>query len=85
MTAELLSFRHCGRDSYDRQARGCAESCVGLCGPIVTGYLVEATGSFDSAFVAAGVLALIGATAALTLYHGTLGEMQAVRKLAVAS
>ena len=51
----------------------------GLCAPIVTGYLVAATGSFDSAFVAAGVLALVGATAALTLSRGTLGEQKPAR------
>jgi MFS family permease len=50
----------------------------GLCAPIVTGYLVAWTGSFNSAFVAAGVLALVGATAALTLSHGTIGERPAV-------
>jgi MFS family permease len=48
----------------------------GLCAPIVTGYLVQATGSFDSAFIAAGALALVGATAALTLSRGTLGEVK---------
>lgn len=46
----------------------------GLLAPIVTGYIVAATGSFNSAFVAAGVLALIGAVAALALARGTLGE-----------
>jgi MFS family permease len=46
----------------------------GLLAPIVTGYLVAATGSFNSAFVAAGALALIGAVAALALSRGTLGE-----------
>ena len=46
----------------------------GLLAPIVTGYLVAATGSFSSAFIAAGVLALIGAVAALALARGTLGE-----------
>jgi len=46
----------------------------GLLAPIVTGYIVAATGSFNSAFVAAGVLALIGAVAALALSRGTLGE-----------
>jgi ACS family glucarate transporter-like MFS transporter len=51
----------------------------GLCAPIITGYLVEATGSFDSAFIAAGVLALIGATAALALSRGTIGELPARR------
>jgi cyanate permease len=48
----------------------------GLCAPIVTGYIVSATGSFNSAFIAAGALALIGATAALTLSRGTLGEVR---------
>jgi MFS family permease len=46
----------------------------GLLAPIVTGCLVAATGSFNSAFVAAGALALIGAVAALALARGTLGE-----------
>jgi MFS family permease len=49
----------------------------GLLAPIVTGYLVAATGSFDSAFFAAGVLALVGALAALLLARGTLGETPA--------
>jgi len=40
----------------------------------VTGYVVAATGSFNSAFVVAGALALIGAVAALALARGTLGE-----------
>ena len=47
----------------------------GLLAPIVTGYLVEATGSFNSAFIAAGVLALIGAAAAFGLARGTIGEL----------
>ena len=49
----------------------------GLCAPIVTGYLIEWTGSFNSAFVAAGTLALIGGIAALTLSRGTIGELPA--------
>ena len=46
----------------------------GLLAPIVTGYVVDATGSFDAAFAVAGALALIGAVAALALGRGTLGE-----------
>ena len=46
----------------------------GLLAPIVTGYIVAATGSFDSAFIVAGALALVGAVAALVLARGTLGE-----------
>ncbi len=52
----------------------CWAGTVSLCAPIVTGYLVEATGSFDSAFMAAGALALVGATAALTLSRGPRNE-----------
>jgi MFS family permease len=44
----------------------------GLLAPIVTGYVVAATGSFNTAFVVAGALALVGAVAAL-LARGTLG------------
>jgi MFS family permease len=46
----------------------------GLLAPIVTGYIVAATGSFDSAFIVAGALALVGAVAALVLARGALGE-----------
>ena len=46
----------------------------GLLAPIVTGYVVAATGSFNMAFAVAGALALVGAVAALTLTRGTLGE-----------
>jgi MFS family permease len=45
----------------------------GLLAPIVTGYVVAATGSFNAAFAVAGALALVGAMAAL-LARGTLGE-----------
>ena len=51
----------------------------GLLAPIVTGYLVAATKSFDSAFIAAGVLALAGAAAVLGLARGTIGELPASR------
>ena len=46
----------------------------GLLAPIVTGYVVDATGSFNAAFAVAGALALVGAVAALALGRGTLGE-----------
>jgi ACS family glucarate transporter-like MFS transporter len=49
----------------------------GLLAPIVTGYLVAATKSFDSAFIAAGVLALVGAAAVLGLARGAIGEVPA--------
>ncbi len=46
----------------------------GLLAPIVTGYIVQATGSFSSAFVLAGALSLIGAGVSLVLTRHTLGE-----------
>jgi ACS family glucarate transporter-like MFS transporter len=46
----------------------------GLLAPIVTGYVVAATGGFDAAFAVAGALALVGAMAVLALVRGTLGE-----------
>ncbi len=46
----------------------------GLMAPIVTGYIVQATGSFSSAFVVAGVLSLVGAVASFTMTRHTLGE-----------
>jgi MFS family permease len=49
----------------------------GLLAPIVTGYLVEASGSFSSAFIAGGALALVGAVVTLVLSRGTIGEVSA--------
>jgi ACS family glucarate transporter-like MFS transporter len=49
----------------------------GLLAPIVTGYLVQSTKSFNSAFIAAGVLALVGAAAVIGLARGTIGEAPA--------
>jgi len=39
----------------------------GLCAPIVTGYAIAWTGSYDWAFVIAGILLIAGATATLTM------------------
>jgi cyanate permease len=49
----------------------------GLLAPIVTGYIVAATGSFASAFVLAGVLALIGAALSFGLTRFPLGASDA--------
>jgi ACS family glucarate transporter-like MFS transporter len=46
----------------------------GLLAPIVTGYIVQITGSFSSAFVLAGGLSLIGAAVSFSLTRHTLGE-----------
>jgi MFS family permease len=45
----------------------------GLLAPIVTGYIVALTKSFNSAFFTAGGLALFGAIVVLVLSHGTIG------------
>jgi MFS family permease len=50
----------------------------GLLAPIVTGYIVEATGSFASAFVLAGVLALLGAVLSLVLTGYTLDKAPSI-------
>jgi MFS family permease len=46
----------------------------GLMAPIVTGYIVQVTGSFSSAFVLAGGLSLLGAAVSFALTRHTLGE-----------
>jgi len=46
----------------------------GLLAPIITGYIVQATGSFSSAFMLAGVLSLVGAAVSFTHTRHTLGE-----------
>ena len=51
----------------------------GLLAPIVTGYIVAATGSFGSAFVLAGVLALVGAALSFWLTRFPLGAADAAR------
>lgn len=45
-----------------------------LLAPIVTGYIVQATGSFSAAFVPAGVLSLLGAAVSFTFTRHTLGD-----------
>ena len=50
----------------------------GLLAPVVTGYIVQITGSFSSAFVLAGTLSLVGAAVSFTLTRHTLGEQMPV-------
>ena len=42
----------------------------GLTAPIVTGYVVSATGGYTAAFLAAGALQFVGASSAVLLSHG---------------
>jgi ACS family glucarate transporter-like MFS transporter len=39
----------------------------GILAPIVTGYVIAGTGTFDAAFLIAGLLLLTGATVSLTM------------------
>ncbi len=57
----------------------------GLLAPIITGYIVAATGSFNSAFILAGALALVGAAVSALLTHHTLGEALPARALRTGS
>ena len=50
----------------------------GLMAPIVTGYIVQITGSFSSAFALAGALSLIGAAVSFSFTRHTLGEERPV-------
>jgi len=50
----------------------------GLLAPIVTGYIVQITGSFSFAFILAGVLSLVGAAVSFTTTRYTLGEERPV-------
>jgi len=45
----------------------------GIMAPIVTGYLVNSTGSFTIAFIVCGVLAVLGAVLALVMTRGVIG------------
>jgi MFS family permease len=46
----------------------------GILAPIVTGYVVQYTGSYDSAFVVAGILLIVGAVSALLLTRRPIGD-----------
>jgi MFS family permease len=47
---------------------------AGLIAPIVTGYIVAATGQFDAAFTVAGTLLVVGAVVSLALTRESIGE-----------
>jgi ACS family glucarate transporter-like MFS transporter len=47
---------------------------AGIIAPIVTGYIVAATGRFDAAFAIAGVLLALGAVISFALTRGSIGE-----------
>jgi MFS family permease len=47
---------------------------AGIIAPIVTGYIVAATGQFDAAFTIAGTLLVLGAVICLALTRESIGE-----------
>ena len=56
----------------------------GMLGPIVTGYVVQLSGSFNGTFVVTGILALIGATATLTMTRQPVEAQQQAPERAAA-
>jgi MFS family permease len=55
----------------------------GLMAPIVTGYVISATGSYDMAFAIAGALLITGAASILLLTRRPIGMGAAVEKYAL--
>jgi ACS family glucarate transporter-like MFS transporter len=49
---------------------------IGVVSPIVTGYVVSATGNFNAAFVLAGFALLGGVTVLLAMIKGGIGAEQ---------
>ena len=45
----------------------------GLLAPIITGYVIAATGQYDLAFVIAGCLLVVGMLSSLLLARGSIG------------
>lgn len=54
----------------------------GLAAPIVTGYVVQITGSYTTAFLVAGIFLLLGTTVALTMTRSPIGIAPAESALA---
>jgi MFS family permease len=54
----------------------------GISAPIVTGYVVQATGSFDMAFVVAGALLVLGSLSLILLARAPIGPVEGSAALA---
>lgn len=52
-------------------------NCAGIIGPSVTGFIVQSTGAFTSAFVLAGALAIVGVLAVAIFVRPIPGEVAA--------
>jgi len=55
----------------------------GLLAPIVTGYVISITGSYDMAFIIAGVLLVVGAGSILTLTRHPIGTRVGAAPMAI--
>lgn len=55
-----------------------AANVIGFCSPIVTGYVISFTGVFDTAFVIAGAMMLLGTTSALFIANRPMRVPEAV-------
>jgi len=55
----------------------------GILAPIVTGYVVQSTGSFNMAFVVAGALLALGALTVFLVVRTPIGRSESDAKLAV--
>jgi MFS transporter, ACS family, aldohexuronate transporter len=58
---------------------------AGIVAPAVTGYMVEASGSFTGAFVLAGAIAVLGALSVAVLVHAPTGSGRPHREVADAA
>ena len=65
LTADLLKFPADAGKAMGIQITG--GNAFGLMAPIVTGYIIQFTGSYNAAFIVAGALLLLGATITMTL------------------
>lgn len=77
LLGDLLKSRHlAGRANSIAMIGG---NLFGAAAPIVTGYIVDTTHSYNSAFVVAGIFLLAGTVIALTLPRTPIGEEEPPR------
>jgi ACS family glucarate transporter-like MFS transporter len=83
LLADLLrSPRLAGRANSIAMVGG---NTFGIAAPIVTGYVVQATGSYTTAFVVAGIFLLLGTTIALTMTRSPIGRTDTAAEMTAAT
>ncbi|HEY4419234.1 MAG TPA: MFS transporter, partial [Pseudonocardia sp.] len=83
LLADLLrSPRLAGRANSIAMVGG---NTFGIAAPIVTGYVVQATGSYTAAFVVAGIFLLLGTTIALTMTRSPIGRTDTAAEMTAAT